>query len=194
VLAEISEKDEPEVKEDEPTIQKTEDPLLKVREVILDVKNVETNMDLGRSMWNARPLAEFNQSGWINGRIGLRLEDEWERVDIEQVLQEGPSPQGDSLCAIEAYTLANQDMEALNDEEKSESTMSNLDDMWYMGDKESNIQDFEDEDWDDNVDFKQERNANVVDGLHVPRDEMEGWKKVTKRHLHSLRLIRLQHR
>jgi hypothetical protein len=55
-------------------------------------------------------------------KIGLKLEDEWEGVDIEQVLQEGPSPQGDILCAIEAYTLANQDMEALKDEEKSEST------------------------------------------------------------------------
>jgi hypothetical protein len=65
VLAEISEKDEPEVKEDEPTIQEIDDPLLKVREVISDVKNVETNMNVGRSMWNARPLAEFNQSGWI---------------------------------------------------------------------------------------------------------------------------------
>jgi hypothetical protein len=65
VLAEFSEKDEPEVKEDEPTIQEIEDPLLKVREVISDVKNVETNMNVGRSMWNARPLAEFNQSGWI---------------------------------------------------------------------------------------------------------------------------------
>jgi hypothetical protein len=138
-------------------------------------------------MWNARPLAEFNQSGWIQvdfaplinyrrkeehrhvaklvedifdqemsgesiqkifeeereeynrdepsdskdkwEEIGLKLEDEWEGVDIEQVLQEAPSPQGDSLCAIEAYTLANQDMEALKDEEKSESTMSDLDDM-----------------------------------------------------------------
>jgi hypothetical protein len=63
--------------------------------------------------------------------IGLKLEDEWEGVDIEQVLQEGPSPQGDSLCAIEAYTLGNQDMEALKDEEKSESTMSDLEDIWY---------------------------------------------------------------
>jgi hypothetical protein len=33
-------------------------------------------------------------------------------------------------------------MEALNDEEKSESAMSHLDDLWYTGDKESNIQDF----------------------------------------------------
>jgi hypothetical protein len=49
VLAEISEKDEPEVKKDEPTIQ----------------ENIETNMNVGRSMGNARPLAEFNQSGWI---------------------------------------------------------------------------------------------------------------------------------
>jgi hypothetical protein len=34
VLAEISEKDEPEVKEDEPTIQEIEEPLPKVSEVI----------------------------------------------------------------------------------------------------------------------------------------------------------------
>jgi hypothetical protein len=65
VLAEISKKDEPEVKEDELTIQKIEDPLPKVREVISDVKNIETNMNVGRSMWNARPLSEFNQSGWV---------------------------------------------------------------------------------------------------------------------------------
>jgi hypothetical protein len=43
------------------------------------------------------------------------------------------------LCAIEEYTLANKDMEVLNDEEKSESTKSDLDDMWYTGYKESNI-------------------------------------------------------
>jgi hypothetical protein len=47
VLAEFSEKDEPEVKEDEPTIQENEDTLPKVREVISDVKNVETNMNVG---------------------------------------------------------------------------------------------------------------------------------------------------
>jgi hypothetical protein len=63
------------------------------------------------------------------------------------------------LCAIEAYTLANQDMEVLNDEEKSESTKSDLDDMWYTGDKERNIQDFEDEDLVDNEDFKEEMNV-----------------------------------
>jgi hypothetical protein len=65
VLAEFSEKDEPEVKEDEPTIKEIEDPLPKVREVISDIKSVETNMNVGRSMWNARLLAEFNQSSWI---------------------------------------------------------------------------------------------------------------------------------
>jgi hypothetical protein len=65
VLAEISEKDEPEVKKDEPTIPEIEDPLPKVREVISDIKNVETNMNVGRSMWNTRSLAEFNQSSWI---------------------------------------------------------------------------------------------------------------------------------
>jgi hypothetical protein len=127
-------------------------------------------------------------------KIVLKLEDEWEGVDIEQVLEEGPSPQGDSLCAIEAYTLANQNMKALKDEEKSESMMRDLDDMWYTGDKESNIQDSEDEDWDDNEDFKEETNANVVDGLHVHMMRWMGCKKVTKRHLHSLRLIHLQHR
>jgi hypothetical protein len=58
--------------------------------------------------------------------------------------------------------------------------MSDLDDMWYMGDKESNMQDFEDEDWDDNEDLKEETNANVVDGLHVPHDEMEGLQKGNK--------------
>jgi hypothetical protein len=40
VLAEISEKDEPKVKEDEPTIQEITNPLPKVIEVISDVKNV----------------------------------------------------------------------------------------------------------------------------------------------------------
>jgi hypothetical protein len=49
-----------------------------------------------------------------------------------------------------------------------------------MEDKESNIQDFEDKDWDDNEDFKKEKNANVVDGLHVPHDEMEGVQKGNK--------------
>jgi hypothetical protein len=58
--------------------------------------------------------------------------------------------------------------------------MSDLDDMWYTGDKESNIQDFEDEDLIDNEDFKEETNANVVDGLHVPYDEMEGVQKGNK--------------
>jgi hypothetical protein len=35
----------------------------KVREVISDIKNIETNMNVGQRMGNARPLAEFNQSG-----------------------------------------------------------------------------------------------------------------------------------
>jgi hypothetical protein len=65
VLVAFSEKDEPKVKEDEPTIQEIKDPIPKVIEVISDVKNVETNMNVGRSMWHARPLAEFNQSSWI---------------------------------------------------------------------------------------------------------------------------------
>jgi hypothetical protein len=71
-------------------------------------------------------------------------------------------------------------MEALKDEEKSESTMSDLDDMWYTGDKERNIQDFEDEDMVDNEDFKEDMNAYIIDGLHIPHDEMEGMQKGNK--------------
>jgi hypothetical protein len=71
-------------------------------------------------------------------------------------------------------------MEVLKDEEKSESTMRDIDDMWYTGDKESNIQDFEDEDWDENEDFKEETNANEVDVLRIPHDEVEGVQKGNK--------------
>jgi hypothetical protein len=81
--------------------------------------------------------------------------------------------EGYSLCAIEAHTLTKQDMELLKDEGKSESTMSGLDDMWYTGDKESNIQDFEDEDLVDKEDFKEEMNAYIVEGLRVPHDELK---------------------
>jgi hypothetical protein len=45
--------------------------------------------------------------------------------------------------------------------------------MWYRGDKESNIQDFEDEDMVDNEDFKEEMNAYIVEGLHVLHDELK---------------------
>ena len=106
-------------------------------------------------------------------KIGHKLQDMWEDDDIKQTLQEDPSPQGYSLCAIEAYTLANQDMEVPTDEEKSESTINNLDDMWYTEIKESNTQDFEDEDLGDNEDFKEEMNAYIADGLHVPHDELK---------------------
>jgi hypothetical protein len=106
-------------------------------------------------------------------KVGFKLEKEWEGVYIEKVLQEGPSPQGDSLCAIEAYTLANQDMEVLKDEGKSESMMSDLDDMWYTRDKESNIQYVEDGDLVDKEDFKEEMNAYIVEGLYIPHDELK---------------------
>jgi hypothetical protein len=89
-------------------------------------------------------------------------------------VEKGLKLEGYSLCSIEAHTIAMQYMEVLKDEDKSESTMSDLDDMWYTGDKESNIHDFEDEDWDDNEDFNEEINAYIIDGLHVPRDETEG--------------------
>jgi hypothetical protein len=65
-------------------------------------------------------------------------------------------------------------MEVRKDKEKGESTISNLDNAWYTEDKENYVQDLEDEDWHDNEDFKEEINANVFDGLHVPHDEMEG--------------------
>jgi hypothetical protein len=84
VLAEFSENDEPEVKEDEQTIKEIEDPLPKVREVISYIKNVETNMNVGRSMWNARPLAELNQFSWIQvdfaSLINYRMKEERRHV------------------------------------------------------------------------------------------------------------------
>jgi hypothetical protein len=52
--------------------------------------------------------------------------------------------------------------------------------MWYTGDKESNIQGFEDEDLIDNEDFKEDMNAYIIDGLHVPHDKMEGMPKGNK--------------
>jgi hypothetical protein len=64
-------------------------------------------------------------------------------------------------------------MEVLKDEEKSESTMSDLDDMWNTGDKESNIHDSEDKDLVDKEDFKEEMNAYIVEGLHVPHGELK---------------------
>jgi hypothetical protein len=58
--------------------------------------------------------------------------------------------------------------------------MGDLDDMWYTRDKESNIQGFEDEDFIDNEDFKEEMNVNIIDGLHIPHDEMEWVQKGNK--------------
>jgi hypothetical protein len=98
--------------------------------------------------------------------------DKWEKVGLKL--------EHYNLCAIEAHTLAKNDMEVLKDEEKSESMKSDLDDMWFKGDKESNIQDFEDEDFVDNEDLKEEMNAYIIDGLHVPHDEMEGMQKGNK--------------
>jgi hypothetical protein len=87
--------------------------------------------------------------------------DKWEKIGLKL--------EGYSLCAIEAHTLAKQDMEVLKDE----GTMSGLDDMWYTGDKESNIQDFEDEDLVDKEDFKEEMNVYIVEGLCVPHVELK---------------------
>jgi hypothetical protein len=191
-------------------------------------------------MWNARPLAEFNQSGWIQvdfaPLINYRRKEEHRHVakrvenifdqemsgeSIQKIFEEereegdegwidrfdnsriydeerekyncdepndsrdkwekvGLKLEGYSLCSTEAHTIARHDMEVLKDEEKSESTKSDLDDMWYIGDKESNIQGFEDEDLIDNEDFKEEMNAYIIDGLHVPHDEMEGMQKGNK--------------
>jgi hypothetical protein len=64
-------------------------------------------------------------------------------------------------------------MESLKNEEKSESIMSDLDYLWCTGDKESNIQDFEDEDLVDKAVFEEEMNAYIVEGLHVPHDELK---------------------
>jgi predicted 3-demethylubiquinone-9 3-methyltransferase (glyoxalase superfamily) len=91
--------------------------------------------------------------------------DKWEKIGLKL--------EGYSLCAIEAHTLATQDMEVPKDEGKSESTMSDRDVLWYTGDKESNIQDFENEDLVDKEDFKEEMNAYIIEGLHVPHDELK---------------------
>jgi hypothetical protein len=120
--------------------------------------------------------------GWIdwfdNSRIYDEESEEYNRDEPsdtkDKSVEKGLKLEGYSLCSIEAHTIAMQYMEVLKDEDKSESTMSDLDDMWYTGDKESNIHDFEDEDWDDNEDFNEEINAYIIDGLHVPRDETEG--------------------
>jgi hypothetical protein len=124
---------------------------------------------------------EEDDEGWIDQFDNLKIcneerekynrgelndsRDKWEKVGLKL--------EGYSLCSIEAHTIARQDMEVLKDEEKSESTMSDLDDMWYMGDKESNTQDFEDEDLVDKEDLKEEMNAYIVEGLHVPLDELK---------------------
>jgi hypothetical protein len=73
--------------------------------------------------------------------------DKWEKVGLKL--------EGYILCSIEDHRIARQDMEVLKDEEKSESTKCDIDDMWYTGDKESNIQGFEDKDLVDNEDFKE---------------------------------------
>ena len=52
-----------------------------------------------------------------------------------------------SLCAIEAYSPENRDMDGLKDGEKSESTTNDLDDTWHMEDNEGNTKYFEDEMW-----------------------------------------------
>jgi hypothetical protein len=57
--------------------------------------------------------------------------DKWE--------EKGLKLEGYNLCSIEAHTTARQDMKVLKNEQKSESTMSDLDALWYTGDKESNI-------------------------------------------------------
>jgi hypothetical protein len=88
--------------------------------------------------------------------------------------------EGYSLCAIEAHTLSKQDMEVLEDEGKSESTMGDLLDTWYTRDKESNIHDSKDEDLVDKEDFKDEMKAYIVERLHVPHDELKKLQKCNK--------------
>jgi hypothetical protein len=124
---------------------------------------------------------EEGDEGWIDRFDNSRIYDE-EREEYkcdepsgskDKWEEKGLKLEGYSLCSIEAQTIGRKYMEVLKDEEKSESTMSDLDDMWY-------IQDFEDEDWDDNEDLKEEINANEVDGLHITHDEMEGVQKGNK--------------
>jgi hypothetical protein len=89
---------------DEPTVREIEDPLPKVSEVISDVKNIETNMNVDRSMRNARPLAEFNQSGWIQvdfaPLINYQRKEEHRHVTkrVEDIFDQGMS--GESIQKI----------------------------------------------------------------------------------------------
>jgi hypothetical protein len=46
-------------------------------------------------------------------KIRFKLKDEWEGDGTRQTHLHDPSPQGYGLCSIEAFTLANQDMEVL---------------------------------------------------------------------------------
>jgi hypothetical protein len=64
-------------------------------------------------------------------------------------------------------------MEVLMDEGNSESTISDLNDMCYMGDKESNIQDFGDEDLVDKECLKEEINVYIGEVLRVPHDGLK---------------------
>jgi hypothetical protein len=41
-------------------------------------------------MWKKKRRASDSKDKWQ--KIGLKLEDEWEGDDIEQILQEGPCP------------------------------------------------------------------------------------------------------
>jgi hypothetical protein len=81
---------------------------------------------------------EEEDEGWIdrfdNSRIYDEEREEYNRdepSDSKDKWEEnGLNLEGYSLCSIDAHTIARQDMEVLKDEEKSESTKSDLYDMW----------------------------------------------------------------
>jgi hypothetical protein len=150
-----------------------------VTKLVEDIFDQEMSGELIQNIFEEE--REEDDEGWINqfnnSKICNEEREEYNRdepSDLKEIWEKiGLKLKGYRLCAIEAYTLANQDMEVLKDEEKSESTKSDLDDMWYTGDKESNIQDFEDEDLVDIEDFKEDMNAYIVEGLRVPHAELK---------------------
>jgi hypothetical protein len=84
-------------------------------------------------------------------------------------------------------------MEALKDEEKSESTVSDLDEMWYTGDKDVTYKTLK---MKIGMTMKTSKKRQMQMYLMDYTFHMMIWrgcKKVIKGHLHSLRLIRLQH-
>jgi uncharacterized DUF497 family protein len=132
--------------------------------ICLKKKEKKKKMKHGSTVDNSKMIYDEEREVYIRDEASDSKE-KWEKIGLKL--------EGYSLCVIESYTLAKQDMEVLMDEGNSESTISDLNDMCYTGDKESNIQDFGDEDLVDKECLKEEINMYIVDGLRVPHDGLK---------------------